>query len=162
MKLKLPLQAGPRYLTNHGDVVTFRDDGDGTFYSDEVKFYFDDDTGKAGGTDTYVTEQLSTLTLPPVIGKRYVYRHCEGGEFHCEIISTQRLSDGTDTYKSRPVGDKPSASAARYRYWPDGEAKRTGGNPPVAVLIEDVHTSELEALQHDHTVMMARLKELET
>lgn len=158
LALKLPLQVGPRYRTNHEDhpeiVLTDPDDTPyASLYSEDLDLWFNPEDGRAWGTPYKVIGQLTPgLTLPPVIGQRYRYKLASTGDIYECRITRQGTHRGEDVFHS-------DGEHHTYTFWPDGEAKRNN-DPPVAYLIEDVLPEQLEQIRNDHATMMARLKEI--
>ena len=102
------------------------------------------------------------LTLPPVIGNKYLYKNKGSDELiECEIVQEEEYRDST-IYRSR------DEAGGNWSYWPDGKAKIFHPKEAyVAILVEDiivshVHTEseELKKLRGGHEEMMNRLKEL--
>jgi len=89
------------------------------------------------------------LTLPPVVGKKYLYQNADSDELReCTIQYEEEYKKET-IYKSKGEHDC-------WAFWPDGEAK-VNKRPPVAVLIEDVPPDLIKEIRNKRDAMMQRL-----
>ena len=74
------------------------------------------------------------LTLPPRVGQHYRFRYeADGQLYECEIIRERNYREIL-IYDSKTVS---SPGPPNWTYWPDGEAKISGGTY-VATLVEDI------------------------
>ena len=89
------------------------------------------------------------LTLPPVVGKKYLYQNADSDELReCTIQYEEEYKKET-IYKSKGEHDC-------WAFWPDGEAKISSG-PPRAILIEDVPPDLIKEIRNKRDAMMQRL-----
>jgi hypothetical protein len=159
MKLHLPLEEGGRYRTNHPEgediTLTRRHRDDTSLFSEELGLYFAPSDGKAHGTPFFVVEKLPDrqLTLPPVVGRKYLYRNAKSKEVLVCTIEYEDECEGETVYKSSSENDN-------WTFWPDGEAKLNNGRPPVAVLVEDIPPDTLQELRAQRDAIMKRLREI--
>jgi len=97
------------------------------------------------------------LTLPPIVGRHYLYRNVGSEELHhCEIIAVSHSAVYTHrkqaTYRSR------SDTGDDWTFWSDGKAKN--GEKPNDYVAELVEDDELSHLRAQREAMQQRLKEL--
>jgi len=92
------------------------------------------------------------LTLPPVVGRKYLYQNADSDELRECTIQYEDEHKGETVYKAEGEHDN-------WTFWPDGEAK-VNKHPPVAVLIEDVPPDVIKEIRNKRDAMMQRLKQL--
>ena len=98
-----------------------------------------------------------TLTLPPEIGRRYLYRGKGRDDLEeCEIVGIDEDEDEVSETGLLYISDNA------WVFWPDGKAKIApyGEEDYVAILVRDASASTLEALRAEHEERMKRLEEL--